>query len=352
MAETSDQEKTEEPTPRRKEDARKKGDVAKSNEIPTAAILLGALCVFLFTASWMFTQLTKLMTLSLQNMGELRMTDGGMPQYMLWMFERAGLPLVPLFAVILVTGAASHLLQAGVVFTTTPLTPDLSKLNPVNGMKRLLSMRALVELAKSLFKMVIIGVITAIILYGLLPEIPPLMQKGAGDILAFMGGASLKIAFYAGIGLVFLAALDFVFQRWHHGTKLRMTKQEVRDEQKQQEGDPQIKARIRGIQMTMARRRMMASVPKADVVVTNPDHLAVALRYDPREMIAPQVVAKGAGFVAMRIKETAKEHKVPLVENKPLARTLYQAVEIGKTIPENLYRAVAEILAYVYRLKK
>ncbi len=352
MAETSDQERTEQPTPKRREEARKKGDVAKSNEIPTAFILLAALCVFLFTAPWMILEMTGLMGVCFENIATFHMTGVELPAYFQWVFRRAGLLLAPLFAVILIVAAASHVLQTGIIYSITPLTPDFSKLDPVSGMKRLFSQRSLVELAKSILKMAFIGTITAMVMKGLLPEIPPLMHQGVGDILSFTGGACLRIAFYAGLGLVFLASLDFAFQRWHHGKKLRMTKQEIRDEQKQQEGDPQIKARIKSIQMEMARRRMMSAIPEADAVITNPDHLAVALKYDPLKMAAPLVVAKGAGFLAQRIKEVARENHIPLVENKPLARTLFKAVDIGKSIPEELYRAVAEVLAYVYRLKE
>ena len=202
-----------------------------------------------------------------------------------------------------------------------------------------------------MIKILLVGGVAYLVLKRELPIIPSLMHMGIIDILSFIGWVSLKICFFVCLVLIILATLDFTYQRWEHRRGLKMTKQEVKDERKQTDGDPKIKARIRGIQMEMARRRMMEAVPEADVIITNPTRLAIALKFDSEKMIAPCITAKGSGFIAKRIRDIAKEYDVPIVEHKPLAQTLFKAVEIGDMIPEDLYKAVAEILAYVYRLK-
>jgi flagellar biosynthetic protein FlhB len=213
------------------------------------------------------------------------------------------------------------------------------------------SLKALVELAKSILKLLFIGLIAYILVKSDMDAFPELIHQEVGQILVFIARVALKIAFFVCLAMIVLAVLDFLYQRWQHEKDLRMTKQEVKDEQKQTYGDPKVKSRIRSMQLEMARRRMMEAVPEADVVITNPTHLAIAIKFDAAKMVAPQVLAKGAGHVAQRIKEIAAEHEVPLVENKPLAQALYKMVELGDYIPAELYRAVAEVLAYVYRLK-
>jgi flagellar biosynthetic protein FlhB len=234
--------------------------------------------------------------------------------------------------------------------TGEKLVPNLAKLNPISGLKKLLSLRSLVELAKSILKLVIIFGIAYLVLNRYLDQIPGLMQLSIGSILGFIGHVSFQMCLYTCMVLFLLAVLDFAYTKWQHHQDLKMTKQEVKDEYQQREGDPSVKARIRSIQREMARRRMMEAVPDATVVITNPTHLAIALKYE-EGMPAPQVVAKGAGFVAQKIKSIAAENDIPLVENKALARTVFQSTEINDYIPANLYRAVAEVLAYVYRLK-
>ena len=252
---------------------------------------------------------------------------------------------------ILAAGVCAHVAQFGFLFTTESLTPKMSRLSPINGLKRLFSLRSLVELAKSVLKVVTVGTAAFILIRSELHVVPGLVLSSVVDILAFTGWVAFKICLGACGALIILAALDYAYQRWEHEKNLRMTKQEVKDEYKQTEGDPKVKARIRSIQLETARRRMMEAVPEADVVITNPTHLAVALRFDGTKMAAPCVVAKGAGHVAERIKQIAAEHGVPIVENRPLARTLIKTVDIGASIPAELYKAVAQILAYVYRLK-
>lgn len=351
MPEGSNQEKTEPATPKRRQEARKKGQVAQSREIPSALVLLSGLGFFAFSGSWMFLNLSELMGGIFQNIGSLGFDGSSVYSLLLKVLQRLFIILMPLMLIVLVAGIASNLLQIGFLFTGKPLVPKLSKLNPIKGIKKLFSLRSLVELVKAVFKVLFVGGIAFLSLKGELETIPSLMQVGVGDILSFIGRVAFKICFYTCLALIFLAALDYAYQRWQHEKELKMTKQEVKDELKQREGDPIVKARIKRIQREMSQRRMMEVVPEADFVVTNPTNLAIALKYNAEGMMAPKVIAKGAGFIAERIKKIAREKEIPIIENKPLAQTLYKLVEIGDFIPVNLYRAVAEILAYVYRLK-
>jgi flagellar biosynthetic protein FlhB len=251
----------------------------------------------------------------------------------------------------LIAGLAGNVLQVGFEIHSEALSLKFNKLNPVTGLKKLVSLQSLVELAKGIAKIIVVSAVAYGVVSRHLQQFPGLMQQDISQVLVFVAKVSFEIGFYVCLSLILLAVLDFAYQRWQHEKNLRMTKQEVKDERKQTEGDPKIKARIRRIQMEMAYRRMMAAVPEADVVITNPTHLAIALRFDGKTMIAPRILAKGAGFVAERIRQVAGENDVPVVENKPLAQALYKMVDIGDFIPVELYRAVAEVLAYVYRLK-
>jgi len=258
----------------------------------------------------------------------------------------------PFLVLIMFGGVLSNLIQiGGLRFSTHPLIPKFSKLSPLKGFGRIFSKNTVMELFKSLFKVGIITTLSYFTIKSHWEEIPPLMGLGVGQILSFMGFVALEIIFQILLMMIFLSLLDLAFQRFTYRENLRMTKQEVKEERKETDGNPQIKQRIRTAQMEMARKRMMAAVPDADVVVTNPTHISIAIKYDPEKTSAPAVVAKGVGPIAMRIREIAKEHGVPLVEDKPLARTLHKTVEIGQLIPASLYKAVAEILAYVYKLK-
>lgn len=352
MPEKGDQEKTEKPTGKRLADARKKGQVAKSPEVSTAFILLGSLGVLLFAGSRMFWALTEFMQGVFGNLGTLHIQGDSARAFLLEVFEQVLVILMPLMVVLLILGVGANLMQVGFLFTLKPLTPKLSKFNPITGMKKVVSLRSLVDLLKSVFKILFIGGIAYLVLRGEMEAIPSLIEMSVKQILSFICIASLKILFYASLGMLVLAAIDFSYQKWQHTKDLMMTKQEVKDEAKQSEGDPQVKSKIRQAQREMAMRRMMQAVPEADVIITNPTSLAIALKYDAKEMVAPQIVAKGAGFVAERIKEIAKENEVPIVEDKPLAQVLYKTSEIGDFIPDTLYRAVAEILGYVYRLRQ
>jgi flagellar biosynthesis protein FlhB len=352
MAKKGDQERTEKPTAKRLQDARNKGQVAKSPEVASALILIGSLGVLAVAGSWMFWTLARFMLGVFRNLGTIHIYGDSAAAFLLEVFEQIFIILMPLMGILLVIGIGANLIQVGFLFTLKPFVPELSKVNPITGIKKLVSLKSLAELLKSLLKILLIGGIAYAVLRGEIEILPSLMAMSVGQIVAFIGVASLKIIFYVALGMLVMAILDFIYQKWQYTKDLMMSKQEVKDEWKQTEGDPRIKGKIRQAQKEMAMRRMMQAVPEADVIITNPTHLAIALRYKADEMIAPQVVAKGAALVAERIKEVGRNHDVPIVENKPLAQVLYKTCEIGNIIPDTLYRAVAEILAYVYRLRK
>jgi flagellar biosynthetic protein FlhB len=345
-----DQDKTEPATPKKREDARKKGQVANSRELTSVLVLLSALSAFYFSGGWMFHQVAGIMKTVFGQAGQHDFGAQNVHSLMWFLFQKVVMIMAPLIAVVAVAGIFGNIAQVGFLLTGEPLTPNLKKLNPLKGMKRLISARGGVELVKSILKVIIIGGVAYLMIRGELTKIPALVTISVSSIMEFIGQVALKLGFYTCLVLIILAAVDLVFQRWQHERDLRMTKQEVKDEFRQREGDPMVRSRIRAVQREMAMRRMMDAVPDATVVITNPTHLAVAIKFD-RSMQAPMVVAKGAGHLAARIREIAAEHDIPVIEQKPLARALFKNVDIDQYIPADLYHAVAEILAYVYRLK-
>jgi flagellar biosynthetic protein FlhB len=352
MPEAGGQERTEKATGKKRADARKKGQVAVSREVSSVMILLTSLGIFYFAGSWMFWNMSQLISRVYQNIGSLSIdsvTDAS--TFSLEILYRLLAVLLPFLLPIAIVGFIANVMQIGFQIHTQTMSLKFTKLNPVSGMKRFVSLKSLVELGKSIIKILFIGGIAYLVLKNDLSSFPNLVQQEVGQIVVFIARVSLKLFFLVSLAMIVLAVLDYIYQRWQYEQDLKMTKQEVKDEFKQSQGDPKVKARIRGVQLEMARRRMMEAVPEADVVITNPTHLAIALKFNAHEMIAPRVVAKGAGFVAQRIREIAEENRIPLVEEKPLAQALYKMVEIGDYIPAELYRAVAEVLAYVYRLK-
>jgi flagellar biosynthetic protein FlhB len=298
----------------------------------------------------MLGRLTEIMRAMYQRAGTLTMAPETMHTLLWEIFLNSVVILIPLMLVVLTAGVFGNVVQFGFLITGEKLSPNLAKLNPISGLKKLVSLKSLVELVKSIVKLVIISGIAYVVLNRYLDQIPGLMQLSVGNIIGFIGQVSFQMCFYTCMVLFLMAVLDYAYTKWQHQHDLKMTKQEVKDEYKQREGDPSVKARIRSVQREMARKRMMEAVPEATVVITNPTHLAIAIKYE-EGMPAPIVVAKGAGFVAQKIKAIATDNDIPLVENKPLARTMFKSTEVGDFIPADLYRAVAEILAYVYRLK-
>ena len=352
MADNNKDQKTEEPTSKRVTDTEKKGNFAHSREINSSFILLAALLGFMILGEQSTRNVMGSWTDMFAESWTLQLT----PEEIYKVTANAMTTFVrivgPFLIVIMLAGVISNLLQiGGLRFSSHPLVPKFNKLNPLTGFARIFSKNSVMELFKSLFKVGIISVISYYVIKSHWKEIPPLMGFGVGQILSFMGFVALEIIFNVLLVMIFLSLLDFTFQKFTYLENLRMTKQEIKEERKESDGNPIVKQRIRTVQMQMARKRMMSAVPGADVIVTNPTHISIAIKYDTETFAAPIVVAKGVGPIAMRIREIAKENGIPLVEDKPLARTLNKTVEVGQMIPASLYKAVAEILAYVYKLK-
>ncbi|MEW6441389.1 MAG: flagellar biosynthesis protein FlhB [bacterium] len=350
MADDKGQEKTLPATPRKKQLARKEGQVAKSRDLNSAVLLGGViLLVALFGSAWMdlvFRTLQKGLSFGSWWLPE----TGFAGVYTYWSQEFLKLA-GPLFGAFCVLAIAGNLAQVKFLLVTKQLTPNLNRLNPLKGIHKLVSWNGLVELVKSVFKLILIGWITYATLTPELREMVRLSDQPLSQVLTYSALVAFKLVIRIWLAILVLALADYMYQRWSHARDLRMTRQEVKDEHKETEGDPRIKSRLRSLQYEMARRRMMQEVPKADVVIANPEHVAVALRYDRMKDMAPVVVAKGAGWLCARIKEIARQHGVPVIENPPMARFLYGSVALGQEIPSAMYKAVAELLAYVYRLK-
>lgn len=351
MAEESYQDKTEQATPRKRSEARKKGQVASSREVPSVAVLIAALATLWFFGGYMYSHLR---SLTRDAFAMIAKPEISLPQCVAFgsgVIERFVIVILPVMTAVVVTALVANVLQVGWLLSWEKLRPELSKIDPIKGMQRLISRQTLMELFKSLAKLGIVATIGYLTVKGEMDKLPFLADMEVQAILVYILKIGFKIFIRMSMAMILIAIADYAFQRWHFEQQMKMTKQEVRDEFKRTEGDPIVKARIKKIQYEMAKRRMMQEVPEADVVVTNPVHLAVALKYESSEMKAPKVLAKGAGDVAERIKAVAKQHDVPIVEDKDLARNLYKMVEIGSEIPSALYQSVAEVLAYVYRLR-
>jgi flagellar biosynthetic protein FlhB len=346
------QEKTEQATSKKRQDTREKGQVAKSRELASVAVLGACLLYFYFNASGMAKRLLDVMKMSFRTSGRLTITTDSVQSLLVDLVFQIFVLLGPFLLIVLLAGFVVNILQVGFLFSSEAITPKFSKIDPIKGLKRLFSLRSLVEFFKVILKMAIVGIVAYLTIKGEFKMILPLIDLNVNDILSFIGKVSFKILYSTCLVLVMLAILDYAYQRWEHERSIKMTKQEVKEENKQTEGDPLIKGRIKRLQREIARKRMMAAVPKADVVITNPTHLAVAIRYQPETMNAPYVIAKGAGFIAERIKEIARNSGVPVIENKAVAQVLYKMVAVEQSIPINLYKAIAEILAYVYSLKQ
>ena len=347
---TTGGERTEAPSAKRRQDFRDKGQVAQSKEVQTAALFTITLVFWFFYLPRFLHGFTDFIAAIWQSSCQFVITPASIVKLTAFSLKDLAFLLFPLFLTVLVVGFLSSFLQFGWLLTGKPLIPDFSKLDPIKGMGRLFSKRSLVELIKSLTKVVLIGWIAYSTVINNLPEALLLIDTTVITTLTFMGKtAGLILAKVCGL-LILIAFLDFLFVQWEMEQKMKMTKQELKEEFKESEGDPHIKAQIRAIQQEMARKRMMAEVPKADVIITNPTHISVAIRYDATEMDAPTIIAKGADLMAMKIREIARDHDVPIVENPPVARLLHK-LDVGATIPEILFKVVAEILAHVYSLK-
>lgn len=352
MSEESDLERTEPATPKRIEKAREEGQVARSQELTTFALLMVAAASLVFLGADLMDKLLRIMKVGMQLERELAFQ----PDLMLTRFYELALEgliaIAPLLLLLIIVAFFAPMLLSGWMISTKALMPKFDRINPIKGFGRIFSMRSLVELVKAIAKTIVIGGVAVLIIWHNKEEVMALLTVPVDSGIS-QTGEYLAMSFLLTVGaMALIAVIDVPFQIWEHAKQLRMTKEEIRKEHKEDEGDPFVKARIRGLQREAARRRMMAEIPNADVIVTNPTHYAVALKYKSETMRAPTVVAKGVHLLAARIREMAEEHRIPILEAPPLARALYYHAELESEIPEKLYTAVAEVLAYVFQLRR
>ena len=352
MAEDSDLERTEPASERRLEQARERGQVPRSPELSTFAVLMGSAAALMVVGPQLVGRLEDVMRAAFSLDRTAAFETSQMWERLIDSVIAALLGLAPLFLVVAIVAIAAPLLVSGWLFSVQALEPDFSKLNPLRGVVRLFSWRALIDLGKAVLKSLLIGGVAAWIIWAQRAEMVSLLGESLDVALAHLV-AMLNYTFLIVAGaFALIVAIDVPFQIWNFRRDLRMTREEIREEAKETEGNPQIRARVRSLQREQARRRMMAEVPKADVIVTNPTHYAVALRYRDDSMRAPRVVAKGSVLLAERIVEVGRQAGVPLVSAPPLARALFTHAELGRDIPAPLYNAVAEVLAWVYQLRR
>jgi len=348
---SEDNEKTEQATDARREEFRKQGNVAHTKELASAVLLLAAAGSVYALGRFFFKNFYELFHYSFGPDMVETIRHGEFTEAFRINGEKALILMAPVMGIAAILGAASSIVQVGFLQVEDALTPKFDKMNPVEGFKRVFSLRAVVEALKGILKMAAIGMVLYFLLRGEVHQIPYMMSFSIEQICTYVGAVIVKLQGGVGGVMLVLAGADYFYQRWDLEKKMMMTKQEVKEEHKQREGDPMIKSRIRRIQREMASKRMMADVPTADVVITNPTHIAVVLKYSDN-LPAPQIVAMGADHVAEKIKEIARENNIPIVENKPLARTIFKTMKIGQVIPRELFVAVAEVLSYVYRLRR
>ncbi len=351
MADESSEDKTEQATPKKREDARKKGEVAKSRELPSVAVLLSGLFTFMIFGTYMYSQIQELMIKAFRLPLSRVLALNDFLDFSWEMVSLFFMIMAPLFAVIFIVGILSNIMQVGFMITAENIMPKFSKLDPFKGMGRLFSSQSVMEAVKCVSKLLIVGWVGYVTIKHEMDQIMLLGELPFDEIVSYIFQTTFTLFIRCTLAMIVIVILDYAFQKWQFEKKLKMSKKEIKDESKESEGDPMVKSRIRNIQMQMARNRMMQDVPNADVVITNPTHYAVALKYDDTSMGAPRVLAKGKGEIARKIKELAREHSILIYENRELARSLYKMVEINQEVPPLLYQAVAEVLAYVYKQK-
>jgi flagellar biosynthetic protein FlhB len=344
-------EKTEKATPKKTQESRNKGQVAKSAELPGSLILLGTLCCFMMLGPFFTQRVKSLFGDIFMNRLNMQVTEQNVMSLFFHYVIQFFILLSPIFGIVLIIALAANYAQVGWLFTTEPLKMKLNKLNPLTGAKQMFSMRSAVEFLKSAIKLTVIGSVVYLVLMSEKQRFLELAHVPVQGIYAFTADLTLRLGLLVAVVLFVLALADYMYQRYEYNKSLKMSKQDIKDEYKNTEGDPLIKGKIKERQRRMAMMRMMQEVPKADVVITNPTHFAVALQYDGSKMDAPTVVAKGQDYLALRIKEIARQNGVVTMENRPLARALFERSQIGDAVPGDLFQAVAEVLAYVYRLK-
>lgn len=350
----ADEEKTEKPTPRKRQKAREKGQVLQSREINSALLLLTMFFTIKVSSPFIYNEILNYFNKVFTDY--IKVEDLFTASFIMKFTAETILVFLKIIAPILLVAFLAGLIigyaQVGFLFTVEPIKFKFEKLNPINGFKRIFSLHSGVELLKSILKIVISLYVAYLYLKGEVNNTVNLMDMDIFHTIIYIGNLVINTGITITLVLIVLAVFDYLFQWWEYERSLRMTKHELKEEYKQTEGDPQIRARIKQKQRQLATTRMMREVPKADVVITNPTHFAVALKYEPEKDSAPVVIAKGQDYIALRIKEIAQENNIEIVENKELAQTLYKTVDIGEQIPEELYQAVAEILAFVYSLRE
>ena len=349
----ADPEKIYPATPHKRNESREKGQVAKSNELATTLALIGVLSFFFVAGYDTYHHLIDIMYGAFTAI-EGQLSAGKTILIFLGLMGIAFKIIAPVLIVAVIVGVLGNIFQIGLIFSSQPLMPQLSRINPISGFQRILSMRGLFEAVKSIFKIGLIGYIVYRTIVSGLVDVVSLVDADKSNIAALfvstVGRIGFQVFLRAALALLFLSIFDFLYQRWQHEQDIRMTREEIREEMKRTEGDPEIRRRIRRVQRELSQARMMKAIPEADAVITNPVHLAVAIKYDYEVMDSPYVVAKGERKIARQIREIAEEHGVPIVENPPLAQALYKNVEVGEVIPMEFYQAIAEVLAYVHEL--
>jgi len=345
------EDRTEEATSQRREDFRRRGQVVQSRELASVLLLFGAAIAMWFLGRYFLEQLIEVFTMSVGDYVVNVARNGDLAIAAKFVASKAVMVLAPALAIAGLLTFMSTVMQIGFIYNEEAIQFDLKKMDPIQGFARIFSLRSVVEGAKAFLKVSIVAAIAFFVIRNDILLSPLMIQFGVSQLMVHMAEVIFKLLISVGAFMLVLAILDYGYLWWDLEKKMMMTKQEVKEEHKSREGDPLIKARIRKIQREQANKRMMEAVPKAEVVITNPTHIAVALAYD-NEMPSPKIVAIGADLVAEKIKKIAAEHNIPLVENKPLARTIFKTLKVGQFIPRELFNAVAEVLAYVYRLKK
>jgi len=353
MAEQQGQEKTEAPTEKKRRESREEGQVAFSKELPSAALLAGILLTLIATSPLILDAFREMTTQIFREMSKAdELSIGSLYDLSGEIFSTLLPAFAPFAAIIVLVGILASVLQVGVQITLKAIAPKFNKISPLTGLKRLFSTQSLADFLKSMAKLIIVGIVGYITYMDKITELNGLSVATPEAILEYNFTVVAEVSGKIVLALVAIAIFDYLYQRWHHEKQLMMTKQEVKEETKQTEGDPQLKARIRQIQREMSNARMMQEVPKADALIVNPTHFSVAILYDRDVMEAPEITAKGIDHMALRMRTVARENSVPILERPELARDLYANVEIGETIPERFYKAIAEILAFVYRLRR
>ena len=349
----ADPEKIYPATPHKRNETREKGQVAKSNELATTLALIAVLAFFFVAGYNTYYYLINIMYGAFSAISG-QLNAGKTILIFLSLMGVAFKIIAPVLIVAVLVGILGNIFQIGLIFSSQPLMPQLSRINPISGFQRILSMRGLFEAVKSIFKIVLIGYIVYVTIMSNLVDVFSLVDADKSNIAALfvstVGRIGFQVFLRAALALLFLSIFDLLYQRWQHEQDIRMTREEIREEMKRTEGDPEIRRRIRRVQRDLSQARMMKAIPEADAVITNPVHLAVAIKYDYEVMDSPYVVAKGERKIARQIREIAEEHGVPIVENPPLAQALYKNVEVGEVIPMEFYQAIAEVLAYVHEL--